>query len=95
MCASEHSAFLSTWLPSEERRRWRRPGPKSAQVAQGLFQRVKRFFNRWLGDGELESTDRTLRTRASDHVPNLHFDPPAQEPKKPPAQAQEPVSEPK
>jgi hypothetical protein len=84
VCASTRSAFLSTWLPSEERRRWRRPAPKSGDAKHSALDTVKRFFSRWFEDERMiESTDRTLRTRASDHVPNLDFDPPLEEPRKP------------
>ena len=89
VCASERYAFLSTWLPSEERRRWRWPAPKPRHGALGVLDAGRRFFSRWLGGDEPESTNRTLRTRASDHVPNLDFDPPGQEAQKPPAPAQD------
>ena len=89
VCASERYAFLSNWLPSEERRRWRRPGPQSDQATSGVLARVRRFFGRWIGDHEVESTNRTLRTRASDHVPNLDFDGTPQESPKTPAAARD------
>ena len=38
VCASDRSAFLSTWLPVEERRRWRRPAPRPAHQGHGFFQ---------------------------------------------------------
>jgi hypothetical protein len=92
VCASERSAFLSTWLPSEERRRWRRAGPRSG-ASSGVLAGVKRFISRWLGDShdDVEPASRTLRTRASDHVPNLDFDGSTQEPPKAPAPAQDPA----
>lgn len=76
VCASERYAFLSNWLPSEERRRWRRPGPRSGGASSGVLASVKRLFSRWLGEAnaDVEPANRTLRTRASDHVPNLDFD---------------------
>ena len=91
VCASERYAFLSTWLPSEERRRWRRPGPRSGDASSSVFARVKRFFSRWLGDAhaDQEQAKRTLRTRASDHVPNLDFDGTPQEPPKTSAAARD------
>ena len=91
VCASEHYAFLSTWLPSEERRRWRRPGRKSGSQKPGLFDALKRFLRRAFGEDELEPASRTLRTRAEDHVPNLNFDPQGKEPQKPSAHAQDSV----
>ena len=87
VCASERSEFLTTWLPVEERRRWRKSPPKSAQGKTGLLHNFKRFVDRWLGEEDPEPTDRTLRTRASDVVPKLDFDEPAQEPETPAASA--------
>ena len=89
VCASEHYAFLSTWLPSEERRRWRRPGRKRSADKPGALESVKRFFSRLFGDDEFEPSTRTLRTRASDHVPNLTFDPPGDASQKTAAPAQD------
>jgi len=78
VCASEHYAFLSTWLPVEERRRWRRPGRKPSAAKPGALDAMKRFFRRLIGE-DVEPATRTLRTRAEDHVPNLNFDPPRDE----------------
>lgn len=89
VCASERFAFLSTWLPVEERRRWRRPAPKPAEGAEGHVARLKRFLDRWLNDDEPEPTTRVLRTRASDDMPTLNFDEPEQEPQKQPSRARE------
>ena len=89
VCASERYAFLSNWLPSEERRRWRRPGPQSGDASSGVLASVRGFFSRWFGDHEVESPKRTLRTRASDHVPNLDFDGTPQDPPKTPAPARD------
>ena len=74
VCASERYAFLSTWLPVEERRRWRRPAPRTAPAGQGYFQALKHFVARWTGGEVPEPEARTLRTRASDNVPKLDFD---------------------
>jgi len=83
VCASPRYAFLSTWLPVEERRRWRRPPPRSQHEGRGLLQAAKRFVARWTG-GEIPTPEtRTLRTRASDHVPRLDFDGTDQETGKP------------
>jgi len=87
VCASDRYAFLSTWLPVDERRRWRRPAPKSAAEGQGYLQRLKRFLSRWTGGEVPEPETRTLRTRASDAVPKLDFEEPEKEPEKQPAQA--------
>jgi hypothetical protein len=74
ICASQRFAFLSTWLPVEERRRWRRPGPKPSSGETGLLQTVKRLLARWTGGEEPEPAFRTLRTRASDRLPKLDFE---------------------
>jgi len=70
-CASESYAFLTKWLPSEERRRWRRPG---AQRSDGGVRRVGRTFGRWFRGEKEEPAYSGPLTRASDHVPKLDFD---------------------
>jgi hypothetical protein len=74
ICASGRYVFLSTWLPVEERRRWRRGGPPSQttgtpRTLPALWRQVRT----WLGVAEPTTPPRP-RTRASDHVPNLDFD---------------------
>jgi len=91
VCASERYAFLSTWLPSEERRRWRRPAPQAIQRTPRSIQALRGLLARWFGDGELDEPTRALRTRASDHVPSLHIDEPAEQPPKPGAHVSRPV----
>jgi hypothetical protein len=92
VCASERYAFLSQWLPSEERRRWRRAAPRHAPPPQGAFQDIKRFFSRWFGDGDAEPGYRGVKTRASDRVPTMSFEEPVKEPApKPPIPAREPI----
>jgi hypothetical protein len=84
VCASERYAFMSTWLPSEERRRWRRPVPTPAPRPTGMAAIVGSVLA-WL---RLEPpADRPPHpiTRASDRVPDLTFDPDAARPPKPPA----------
>jgi hypothetical protein len=81
ICASERYAFLSSWLPSEERRRWRRGPPRrpaaaTAPAAVRAWHRVRQ----WLGVPVTEPPPGP-RTRASDHVPELNFDEPAPGPK--------------
>ena len=73
VCASERFAFLSAWLPSEERRRWRLAAPAVAGDDEGTFAAIKRLLARWFGDPDLEPARPKLRTRASDHVPDLSF----------------------
>ena len=91
VCASQRYAFLSTWLPSDERRKWRRAAPKPETPARGPFRAIKRFLSRWFGDGEPEPGYRGLKTRASDFVPDLRFKDQVKEPPKQPVQAREPV----
>jgi hypothetical protein len=83
VCASERSVSLTTWLPVEERRRWRRSAPGLAQGSTGLLHNLKRVVARWLADEDPEPTDRRLRTRASDMMPKLNFDEPGEEPETP------------
>src|SRR5438552_2073857 len=68
-CASESYAFLTKWLPSEERRRWRRP---SAQRL-GASSSVGRSLGRWFRSDKREAARSGPLTRASDHVPQLDF----------------------
>ena len=90
VCASEHSVFLSSWLPVEERRKWRRPSTKANREKRGLFQAIKAAFSRWFGDKAAAEAPRTLRTRASDRVPDLNFDPPSKDSKPQASSSQEP-----
>jgi hypothetical protein len=74
VCASERYAFLSTWLPSEERRRWRTPATQSEEAAPRPIRALRRVLARWLGVPEPVQRYSGPRTRASDRVPNLDFD---------------------
>jgi hypothetical protein len=91
VCASGRYAFLSQWLPSEERRRWRRAAPTAPPAPEGALHDARRFFSRWFGDGDVEPGYRGLKTRASDRVPNMSFEEPAKPLPKPPLPAPEPV----
>jgi hypothetical protein len=96
ICASQRFAFLSNWLPVEERRRWRRPAPRPSSGDAGFLQTAKRLFARWTGGDVPEPANRTLRTRASDHLPKLNFEgaetDPAKEPRCPPELARDQTS---
>jgi hypothetical protein len=86
ICASESFAYLSTWLPSEERRKWRRGrGPAPEPAPRGVRAWLRQMVD-WL-DGEAEGRP-ALRTRASDRVPRLEFDEKTNAPR--PPQALEP-----
>jgi hypothetical protein len=93
ICASQRFAFLSTWLPVDERRRWRRQPPKPEAGQEGFLQTAKRFFARWTGGEIPEPETRTLRTRASDNMPRLDFEGTDQEPGKQPVKPTELVRE--
>jgi hypothetical protein len=76
-CASESYAFLTAWLPSEERRRWRRPAARALAGDHGSVG-LARALGRWLRGKRDAVQPAGPLTRASDHVLNLNFD--AQEP---------------
>jgi hypothetical protein len=77
VCGSETFAFLSTWLPSEERRRWRR-APTTAGAAttkEPAPHRLLRRVARWMGfDLQAVRRNGPPLTRASDRVPDLNFE---------------------
>jgi hypothetical protein len=89
VCASDRYAFLTSWLPVEERRRWRRQPPKRAVAPQNAFDRVRNLFSRLIGDAE--PAPPTPLTRASDHLPPLDFGKPEPKAPVPPPAASEPV----
>src|SRR6185436_16476543 len=70
-CASDSFAFLSTWLPTEERRRWRRPQERAHASSRlgGLGHLIARLFRR---EGSNETP--TPTRRRSDVVLNLTFE---------------------
>jgi hypothetical protein len=72
ICASQRYAFLSMWLPSEERRRWRRPAPPVAEA--GPIGAVRRVVSRWFGIPESAGRPARPRTRAGDLMPRLDFE---------------------
>ena len=74
VCASARYAFLSAWLPSEERRRWKRAASSPADTKQdGVGVVIKRVAE-WLGAEPLAELPKHPRTRASDHVPAAAFE---------------------
>jgi len=85
VCASDRYAFLSAWLPVEERRRWRRPVAKPVAGARRPLAALTRVISSWLGHAQPEPTPTGPRTRASDHVPRFDFDEPGKGTEKPPA----------
>lgn len=85
ICASERYAFLSAWLPSEERRRWRRATQAPSETAASGVSAVIGQVARWLNVGDAGEKAKGPHTRASDHVPNLNFGEPVKAPQKKPA----------
>ena len=73
-CASESYAFLSNWLPSEERRRWRRPRQTSPVANERGVEAVTNAIVRWFR-GEPTAP----ATRRSDHIADLNFDSPTEQ----------------
>ena len=75
-CASERYAFLTNWLPSEERRKWRRPQAAPAQEAAKGVRAFIEALARWhRGERGSETAPGPL-TRASDQVLPLDFEEP-------------------
>jgi len=77
-CASEAYAFLSNWLPVDERRKWRRPAP-AAQAGPWWAQTPAEFvrtFGRWLAGDEPPIASAGPATRAADRAATLNFDTP-------------------
>ena len=75
-CASERYAFLTNWLPSEERRKWRRPQAAPRHEAPSGVRAFIDALARWhRGERSSETTPGPL-TRASDRVPPLNFEEP-------------------
>src|SRR5262245_9661107 len=70
-CASDSYAFLSTWLPTEERRRWRKPSAQPAHESRlgGFAHAISRLFR-----GEGSNGAPTPARRRSDTVPDLSFE---------------------
>lgn len=72
-CASERYAFLTTWLPTEERRRWRRPAP-SPQRRASAFGAAVEVVARWFGVDRGPNELAGPATRRSDLVANMTFE---------------------
>ena len=75
VCASEHSAFLSAWLPVEERRRWRRQPHTPATRTERRVTAFRQFLSDVFGDGRPVRMPGPVRTRAADHVPTFESEP--------------------
>ena len=66
-CISEHYAMLTTWLPVEERRRFRRPGRTSAARRPGMLGMVDAVV-KWINGGEVVDPPPGWATRREDHA---------------------------
>lgn len=72
VCASDRFAFLSTWLPVDERRRWpQRPTIDPRQPDGGIASVVETVSGWFRPDPPKPDTP---LTRKSDHVAPLNFD---------------------
>ena len=92
VCASERYAFLSAWLPSEERRKnRRRPRPEPAPEHTGLMA-VGAAVAKWFGHDVPPPAPARPLTRASDHVAGMSFkEPPEERPRPQPTLEPNPV----
>jgi hypothetical protein len=82
VCASLRYAFLSAWLPSEERRRWKRPAPAVTEPqADGVGAVINRVAE-WFGAEPETAPPKHPRTRAGDRVPTAAFEKLADRPAK-------------
>jgi len=94
VCASHHYAFLARWLPSDERRKWRRAPVGVVEAPKGLPQLVRAFHRamaRLFDEEPPRARGVSPRTRASDFVPAMKFDAPETEPKSRPGRAADPA----
>src|SRR5579863_7490586 len=89
VCASVRFAFLATWLPVDERRRWRRAPSPPISRTQTRFLAWRQFWADLFGDGEPVRPPGPPRTRASDHVPSFR------DPSNPADAATRPVADPR
>jgi len=66
-CISEHYALVSTWLPVEERRRFRRPAPVPVARRRGLLGAFDAIA-RWVQGGTVVDAPAGWATRKSDRL---------------------------
>jgi hypothetical protein len=92
VCASQRYAFLSAWLPSEERRRSRRR-PRVESLPQHVGMRaVGATIAKWFGHEVAPPASATPLTRAIDHVAGMSFkEPPDERPRPQPTLEPDPV----
>ena len=92
VCASERSAFLSRWLPVEERRRWRRSASAPATATERRITALRQFFRNIFGDGTPVKPAGPPRTRRADRIPPMDFEAPTpDQPNERPATERRPI----
>ena len=75
LCASESYAFLASWLPSEERRRFRRAPPAPANESWWSVspRDLWHALGRWLAGEPREVATNGPATRAADRASQWNF----------------------
>ena len=66
-CISEHYAMLTTWLPVEERRKFRRSSLAAVPRRRGVLGLID-GVTRWIRGGEVIDAPSGWATRRDDHV---------------------------
>jgi len=68
-CISEHWALVSTWLPVEERRRFRRPSSQSSESRKRGVGGILESISRWIEGGTVvDAPGGRWATRRSDQL---------------------------
>src|SRR4051812_35248319 len=67
-CISEHYAMVSTWLPVEERRRFRKPSTAPASARKRGIVGMLESIVRWIEGGTVVEAPPGWATRRSDHL---------------------------
>ena len=73
-CASESYAFLSTWLPVDERRKWRRPAAEAARTNAREASSIVQAIARWFRGESVPAISSPPATRRSDAVAQMKLD---------------------
>jgi hypothetical protein len=73
-CISEHHAFLTTWLPSEERRQRRRLATATSSAHEGTVRSFANTLFRWVRGQPAPLETIGPATRQSDLVAHMDFD---------------------
>lgn len=73
-CVSERYAFVTNWLPSEERRRWKRPQVTSSTNLEKGLNGIAHSITRWFRGEPALKQPAGPATRRSDLVAHMNFD---------------------